>query len=339
MAIDIEKTVAAAVAERGEHVGKILAERTLLKQVLAGRSMADFETFFERFFNIGSVYLGLDNFPAMFGVWWMSRFRKIHLFWIYGNLRKEFRALRILGKFIADKRIPASRRAFFYHAVFESRVRWSIRRDCQPILPDFWWDNRNVWGEYVDRVRSDSPDAHIRRRGLSRRSKFEISDALAKTLAKDCVSAFEITRQLENRRLSDSLMQKLIEADAGRCFVQMLTEHPDKVFKLRSPEEWLFTVCRHARDGFAVAAVNELERQFPGIVARSRDPWGNTPLWSTFFNAGPMERLRPELIRFGCDPDSENASGLSYRLLYDNDPTELWEELSQSEEYKRLFRK
>ena len=68
------------------------------------------------------------------------------------------------------------------------------------------------------------------------------------------------------------------------------------------------------------AAVNELEREFPGIVRRARDPWGNTPLWNTFFNLEPTEKLHAELLRRGCDPNALNEWGLSYQLLKDNDP-------------------
>lgn len=99
-----------------------------------------------------------------------------------------------------------------------------------------------------------------------------------------------------------------------------MSHHPEWGFKLRSPEEWLLTVCRCADEELAVAAVGEYERQFPGIVAAARDPWGNTPLWNTFVNPKPTGKLRAELLRLGCDPNAKNEWELSCQLLADNDP-------------------
>ena len=44
------------------------------------------------------------------------------------------------------------------------------------------------------------------------------------------------------------------------------------------------------------------------------------PLRSTFCELGPKEKLRMELIRFGCDPDEENEWGLSPCLSRKNAP-------------------
>ena len=129
-----------------------------------------------------------------------------------------------------------------------------------------------------------------------------------------------MNREFENRQVCDSLLQHLINRNAAKCFAYILAKYPERVFKLRSPQEWLLTVCRCAGDELAVAAVDELERQFPGIVGSTRDPWGGNPLWSTFCKLGPKEKLREELIRFGCDPDEENEWGISFRLLLENSP-------------------
>ena len=326
MAIDIEREMAAAVAKRGERSGAILCEMNLLKRVLRSRSMTDFETFFE-YFADRTFHLDMERYPSLLGAWWMSRFRPRHLLWIYDHMLMDYGALKQLGAFVTDDRIALPRRAFFYHAVF--RVRAHVSSRCGGIfaLPPFWWDNRRAWSEYVEIVRNDEPNAFIRRFGLPPRSAYKLSEALAAGMEKDSVPVFEMTRQLENRRLSDSMMNRLIALDSGKCFAYVLANHPEQVFKLRSPEEWLFTVCREAKDGLGAAAVDELERQLPGIVGRARDPWGNTPLWNTLFNARPTAELQARLLRLVCDPDAENRYGLSYRLLKDNDPEKLRREL------------
>ena len=156
--------------------------------------------------------------------------------------------------------------------------------------------------------------------GLARHDGFRASAAMEIGVADDSFAVFELNRELEARKIGDPMLEHLIRNDAVRCFTGLLSRHPDRVFKLRSPQEWLITVCRYARDKLAVAAVDELERQFPGVVGQTRDPWGNTPLWNTLANAHHVETLQTELLRFGCDPDAENAWGLSYRLVRENAP-------------------
>ena len=156
--------------------------------------------------------------------------------------------------------------------------------------------------------------------GLARHDGFRASAAMEIGVARDSFAVFELNRELEARKIGDSMLEHLIRSDAARCFTHILAHYPERVFKLRSPQEWLITVCREAREKLAVAAVNELERQFPGIVGKTRDPWGNTPLWNTLANVHHVEMLQTELLRLGCDPDAKNEWGLSYRLLEDNDP-------------------
>ena len=142
----------------------------------------------------------------------------------------------------------------------------------------------------------------------------------------DKCSVLELHRQLEGRKISDSLLQLLLRNNAAQCFAYFLSHYPKQVFKFRTPSEWLFTVCRCTKEKTAIAAVTEIERQIPGIVASARDPWGNTLLWNTFVNENPTEELQAELVRLGCDPNAENEWGLSYQLLKDNDPEKISEQ-------------
>ena len=327
MAIDIEKELAAAVAEHGKQYGPGCCEVNLLKGILRRRSLTDFHTVFDYFSGIdGGEYLNIgENLRPLLSPWWMSHLEVRHLVWMYEHLIAEYDSLSVIEKLLADRRIAPFRRAVLYHAVFDAEEDAALRvllprRNGIVVLPNFWWDNHRLWEHQVERNGRDCPDASFRRLGLPFRTSSDFSAALHKTMIKDCVSAFEMTRRLENRRISDSMMAIMIMHNSADCFAYLLAHYPERVFNLRSPEEWLITVCREARQKLAVAAVNELEREFPGVVRRTRDPWGNTPLWNTFFNLEPTEKLRAELIRFGCDPDEKNEWGLSYRLLRDNAP-------------------
>ena len=329
--IDIEKALAPFVAERGERVGKILGERALLKRIASSRSMTDFRTFFAYFGSRDArAFLRVKDFPALFGAWWMEHLEKPHLVWLFDHMSDEADALNLVDRMLSDPRIDISRRALFYHAVFTAPSRTYFRRNWIIVLPPFWWDNRRVWQDYSAFVRSDNPDEFIRRLAVAASPKFKGSEAMLEAIRKDAVSVLEINRELDNRRVSDSLLQLIIRENAGRCFVYMLKTYPRQVFKLRSPEEWLLTVCRYAKNELGIAAVDELEREFPGIVGRTRDHWGDTPLWNTLFNANPTGKLQAELLRCGCDPDAVNDRRLSYRLVKDNSPEKLRLELRES---------
>ena len=323
MPIDFEKEMAAAGFADGGLAQPYDFQRwvnELLRGILHRRATADLDAFVA---GVGKHYWGrldAENYTLLFGVWWMSHLKKPHMLWIYRHLAPDFGTRKIFGRFLADTRIAAPRRAFFYHAVFEAWAHGVARRPFS--LPHFWWDNGPARGAYARVARPRDEDAVILRLGLPYRHDLSMYDALEEAMDKDSVSLFEMQRKLCGRPISDSMMQELVVYDAARCFVHLLSHYPRRVFKLRSPEEWLITVCRCARDELAVAAVDELERQFPGIVARTRDPWGNTPLWN-MLHKNAKEKLEAELIRFGCDPDSTNVWGLSYRLLRDNDPREL----------------
>ena len=319
-----------------------------LADILRRRSLKDFETFFERFEKDRRFVLSF-NLKPLLGTWWLSHFKRPHLLWIYDHMRSMWsfdtpdRVANILGL-----RIPTSRRALFYHLIFTGHYESDFSHSPPP---PFWWDNRFLWKEYLEGVRCEDLEhmqlreklAFIRRLSLFPRPGFKVSAALSAAIRADSVSVFEMTRQLENRRIGDALMQFLILTRAAKCFTYLVSHYPQQVFKLRSPEEWLITVCRYAEDEFAAAAADELERQVPGIVGRTRDPWGNTPLWNTFFDpdlelsfflcwfnkqlrnmripgAVGKAKLRAALIRLGCDPDAKNAWGLSYRLLKENEP-------------------
>ena len=321
MPIDLQAEMAKIVAARGETVAEIFGPAQLLALVIRQGDLNDFRNFLSQYAKSGRRWKGLapENCEAIFGPRWMARFEPRHLKWIYHLLAAEDTRLKYTARIAADRRIAVERRALCFHAVFAAQTRSNFSTGFR-ILPHFWWYNRAAWNAYSDSVGRKDDDAFILRLGCSDRCGVRFSAAMCEGAELDSVGTFEINRTLDNRMISDSLMRYLIRRNAAQCFVHQLANQSARVFKLRSPQEWLLTVCRCAQDELAVAAVNELERQFPGIVAGTRDPWGGGPLWSVACNWQPTEKLRETLIRFGCDPDEENEFGISCRLLWENDP-------------------
>ena len=322
MAIDLKTEMAKIVARHGEAIAEYMGPDRLLRQVIHHGDMNDFKEFFVRYAKSGRKWKNfkIQEYDSILGPRWMARFEPAHLKWIYHLIAANDGRLKCTAKLVADRRIAAELRALCFHAVFAADTRPSLSPGFV-ILPHFWWYNRAAWNSYVLSVKKNSKDAFIKRLACALHPNYSISDTLRRAAESDTVSVFEMNREFENRQVCDSLLQFLIRCNAAKCFTYILAKYPKRVFKLRSPQEWLLTVCRCAEDKLALAAVDELERQFPGIVAATHDHWGGNALWSTFCKLGPKEKLREELIRFGCDPDEENEWGLSPRMLLDNAPS------------------
>lgn len=256
----------------------------------------------------------------------ISRFKLPLLLWVHEDLRRrgESGQETYLHRLLVDKRLAAEKRALLYHAVFTSYHPF-INEFANMFVAEFVWYNTCASKE-IGKLKTWLDYESFKRYNLSPCINFHASSKVLEMIVNDKCSLFELNRQFEGRRICDSMLEFLMQSDAARCFSCLLSHYPKEVFKFRTPQEWLFTVCRCAKEKLAVAAVDEIERQFPGIVGSARDPWGNTLLWNTFVNKNPTEGLREELIRLGCEPNAQNERGLSYQLLKDNDPEKLLQE-------------
>ena len=266
-----------------------------------------------------------ENYAALMSPLWLPRFSERHLPLLCETLRHRYYYdgwRSGLAEVLSDGRIAASRRALLCRVIFDCEAFAERTPRGFVRLPPLWYYNRSICGRIMD-VKNCREHRAIMKIGLARHDGFRASAAMEIGVADDSFAVFELNRELEARKIGDSMLEHLIRNDAVRCFIGLLSRHPDRVFKLRSPQEWLVTVCRYAREELAVAVADEIERPFPGIVGSARDPWGNTLLWNTFVNENPTDALQAELIRLGCDPNAQNEWGLSYRLLKDNDPEKL----------------
>ena len=324
MAVDLKKKMAKLAARLGDRIAECKDPEDLLKRIVRRGSIDDLKKFMEKYeVDIRRrSFFYLDSYDTIFSPEWMARFERPQLQWIYRLLVAYDDRLKHTAKIVADRRIAAECRAWCFHSVFAARTRPGLSPGCI-VLPHYWWYNRTAWYSYAEWVKKDSEDAFIRRLGKNTRlgiGQGIVTEEMWKSAGDDSVSRVEINRELAGRKIDDPLMEFLIDCNAAKCFAHFLANRGKTVFKLRSPEEWLLTVCRCAEDELAVAAADELERLFPGIVGSTRDPWGNNALWSTLCDFRRKPLLQDELVRLGCDPDGENELGLSFRLLRDNTP-------------------
>ena len=133
------------------------------------------------------------------------------------------------------------------------------------------------------------------------------------------------------------MMYAILTYQAENIIHYFFEKYSDEIFSLRTPEEWLFTICNYFPGVAAVSFIKQVEYKFPGIVKNVRDPWGCDLLWHTFYNEVVWNELyaRNErnlvqqcLIDLGCDPDKKNDLGLSFNLITKN-TIEEWYEMTK----------
>ena len=319
MTLDVIAEIEKLKAEYADNFAKA---EVLDKLIVSGRPFGEFKLFYDAFpQDWRHVFRKSVFLDRLFTAEAISAYDFPQLMVIHEMMSSELHylhAMRYAAQIVMEPRIPAERRALFWHVIraghypYSGAPVWMLGRSVFMDNPSIRESllNRTVVTPELEFIKNTSDNTRVRK----------ITGAMGDAIQKDSVPILEMNRTLEGRSIGISLLIYMLWEDAAQCFAYMLSHYPKRIFELRSPEEWLFMVCRCAREKLAVAAVNELERQFPGIVRRAHDPWGNTPLWNTLANARPVETLQTELIRLGCDPDEKNEWGLSYRLVRDNDP-------------------
>ena len=146
---------------------------------------------------------------------------------------------------------------------------------------------------------------------------FEGTEGLLEGIHKDSISVFELNRQVSGQNITLTLLHYLLRSNAIQCFFHLLENFPKQVFECRTAEEWLFTVCHDVAEKTAIPVILWFEKKKPGIIARARDPWGNTLLWHTLARE-KVDELQRTLILNGCDANAKNQWGLSWRLVKGN---------------------
>lgn len=225
---------------------------------------------------------------------------------------------------IESPEVPGESKAFFWNLLIRDLCRRFPISPGTLLHEDVYMDSENVRHRrlYFDRrcYNSNIPVKYnFIKRTFSDAAPKNLSDKNLLVAAKeDLVSAFEIQRQLIGKRISVSLLRFLLENGAVKCFTNLLANDSARVYRCRSASEWLFIVCRHFPAQTAVPIIQLIEQQNPGIAAAARDPWGNTLLWNTLANDHDTDEVQKLLIKLGCDPDSMNPLGLSFRLVNEN---------------------
>ena len=237
----------------------------------------------------------------------------------HGIMSDKDNGIYMLAKAILDRRIPDRIRAVFYNTL---REMWFYNDyEFQRLNKGLHGDTRALFDIIIRHKVGTEEQILFARQILSmnikRSSNFALkpcNEQLIKAICMDSISLFEINRQLLGIDIGASLLDSLIIKGAENIFLHLLKNTPEKVFKTRSKENWLFAIVNSMlHEKIVVKFINLFETIDPGIVARVRDPWGNSlllyaPIVDGDFSNKPLHR---RLIELGCEQPCWNISGLS----------------------------
>ena len=156
---------------------------------------------------------------------------------------------------------------------------------------------------------------------------------ILQAIKNDSASELEIARLLNNKKISLGIMYAILTYNAKSTINFLLKKYSDEIFSLRTPQEWLFTLCNYFYLSAAIDFIKHIEEKFPGIVKNTIDPWGNDLLWHTFYNDNvwnphykrTVNSIQQCLIDLGCDSNKRNELDLSFNSVLENTP-QAWED-------------
>lgn len=214
--------------------------------------------------------------------------------------------------------IPDVKRALFWNVMIDLSYPWSGVPD-ESFTHDVFINNDDARRSLLYHKKDGEKRDFVKNTEISKRDIEGTAELIwGRGIRQDSVSIFEMYRQMAGRKITVTMLHCLLRFHAVKCFVYLLANFPEKVYKYRTPEQWLFTVCRNSSAETAILIVQWIEEDRPGIVANVRDPWGNTLLWNTLHNRHSVGKLQNVLVSFGCDPEALNQWGLSFRIVKEN---------------------
>ena len=232
--------------------------------------------------------------------------------------------------------IPENKRAFLYNTYNDNAANWSggyhIVEHIDFAIKHSIFQKKWQIGQYFSALSIEEENFLRKSRRNFRENALPLQ--ILQAIKNDSVSELEIACLLNNKKISLNMMYAILTYQAENIIHYFFEKYSDKIFSLRTPEEWLFTICNYFPGTSAASFIKHVEEKFPGIVKNARDPWENNLLWHTFYNevvwnlryARYKRNLVQQcLIDLGCDPDEKNNLGLCFNSVTENTP-EAWEE-------------
>lgn len=245
-------------------------------------------------------------------------------------LRDEISA-ECINELLTDYDIPADKRAFLYNIYNDRATNWSGGYYIFKSHIDFAIKHSTFQKKWqIDQryfALNDEEETFLRKSRCNFREN-SLTPQILQAIKRDSVSELEIARLLNNKKISLGIMYAILTYNAKSTINFLLKKYSDEIFSLRTPQEWLFTLCNYFYLTAAIDFIKNIEEKFPGIVKNTIDPWGNDLLWHTFYNdevwnslyKRTVNSIQQCLIDLGCDPNKRNELDLSFNSVLENTP-------------------
>ena len=233
-------------------------------------------------------------------------------------------------KFINDDDVPENKRAYLYNVYNELASGWSggyyIAEHIDFAIKHSTFQKKWQIDQHYSAL-NDEEETFLRKSRCNFRVN-ALPTQILQAIKRDSASELEIARVLNNKKISLGIMYAILTYNAGNTIIFLLKKYSDEIFSLRTPQEWLFTLCNYFHLTAAIDFIKHIEEKFPGIVKNAIDPWGNDLLWHTFYNDkvwNPLYKrtvnsIQQCLIDLGCDPNKRNELDLSFNSVLENTP-------------------
>ncbi|MBQ9788719.1 MAG: hypothetical protein IJW31_03875 [Lentisphaeria bacterium] len=240
-----------------------------------------------------------------------------------------------INDLLTDYDIPVDKKAFLYNIYNDSAGYWSggyyIAEHIDLAIKHSKFQKK--WQIDLHYFALNNEEKNFLRKSRCNFRENSLTPQILQAIKRDSASELEIARLLNNKKISLGIMYAILTYNAGSTINFLLKKYSDEIFSLRTPQEWLFTLCNYFHLTAAIDFIKHIEEKFPGIVKNAIDPWGNDLLWHTFYNDNvwnpyynrTVNSIQQCLIDFGCDPNKRNALGLSFNSVLENTP-EAWED-------------
>ena len=232
--------------------------------------------------------------------------------------------------FLVDSYFPLKRKAFLYNIYNDRAASWSgachISEHLNFAIKHSIFQKKWQIGQYFSSL-SDAEETFLRKTRRNFREN-ALPTQILQAIKRDSASELEIVRVLNNKKISLGIMYAILTYNAKSTINFLLKKYSDEIFSLRTPQEWLFTLCNYFYLSAAIDFIKHIEEKFPGIVKNTIDPWGNDLLWHTFYNDNVwnphykrmVNSIQQCLIDLGCDPNKRNELDLSFNSVLENTP-------------------
>ena len=160
---------------------------------------------------------------------------------------------------------------------------------------------------------------------------------LVDAIKNDSIEAFEICRQMSNKRICGSLLGLVYKMKAKNILGYLSCGALKQSPYIGGSLDCLLAAitCNYPSD-IAAAMLEGLENYNPGCIKSFRDQFGRNLLWYTLYNRLTISRYHPDetvnfLLKQGCDPTEKNVLNLTFLQCSSEEVTQKYRESFKAE--------